>query len=393
MSATSRFTVPSCGAWSAAVSSRSWRRCAVTRSSVSARRRRSPTERPARTRWTTTGTRLAPPDQRGDSQCQVLRRHRTVRRPLPLGHRRGLGGRDRRSPACSFRRWPASPGRTTPAPCRPAAPACKPPGWPSRSRADQTPVPVVIARSGGTLTTTDMAAVAPAGGQPGEGQCRAAGQGPRRQPRRSGSATAGPGRHRPRYRRPRPAPRRRPPPAIEASALPGDLHAHLAGPVAAQADASQAAQRTVDPRAGPVHPVHPRPAARRLPLTAGTAADPRPRRARHPARRAGHRRGQQGRPAGDVAHPDHAAHPDARRRHRLRPVPRLPGQGRTPRRPGSPRRGHPTPCPGSGSRSPSPPPPSSPRCSRCCSPSSGCTPAWVPRWPSRSGSCCWPASP
>src|SRR5262249_62384863 len=47
-------------------------------------------------------------------------------------------------------------------------------------------------------------------------------------------------------RGPPPRPRARPPPTLRASALPSGLHVHLAGQVAAQADASEAGDRTVN---------------------------------------------------------------------------------------------------------------------------------------------------
>ena len=187
-----------------------------------------------------------------------------------------------------------------------------------------------------------------AGGRPGQGQRRAAGPGSRRQPRRPCGATAGPGRHQPRHPGPRPASRREPAPCH-----PGQRPARRAGrspsrpggrPGRRQPDLPAIGQ----PGPGPVHPAHRGAAARRLPLAPGAAADARPRCTRHPARRAGDRRGEPGRPEGVLAHPDHAAHPDPRRRHRLRPVPRLPGQGGTARRAARPTTRSPAPCPGSG---------------------------------------------
>jgi RND superfamily putative drug exporter len=110
---------------------------------------------------------------------------------------------------------------------------------------NETPVPVVIGRSAGALTAADMAAV----GRLAAGLAKVAdvqqvkslgvsrdGQAAQLQVLASiDFGTAGPAvqlvaglRH-----------------TIQASALPGDLRAHLAGQVAAQADASQAGQRTV----------------------------------------------------------------------------------------------------------------------------------------------------
>ena len=111
---------------------------------------------------------------------------------------------------------------------------------------NETPVPVVIARSSGTVTTADVAAI-------GRLAASLAKVTAVRQVRNLGASrdhqamqllvlasinlgTEGPAdqlvaglRH-----------------AISASALPGGLHAHLAGQVAAQADTSQASQRTVN---------------------------------------------------------------------------------------------------------------------------------------------------
>ncbi len=111
---------------------------------------------------------------------------------------------------------------------------------------NETPVPVVIARSGGTLTPADMAAVdrlaASLAKVSGVRQVKHLGAS------RDGRAaqlqvlagidlsTDAPARH-------LIAALRR---TIEASPLPGNLHAHLAGPVAAQADVSGGGQRTVD---------------------------------------------------------------------------------------------------------------------------------------------------
>ena len=111
---------------------------------------------------------------------------------------------------------------------------------------NETPVPVVIARSGGTLTTTDMAAVDRLAASlvkvSGVQQVKHLGAS------RDGQAaqlqvlagidlsTDAPARHLVAALRH----------TIEASPLPGNLHAHLAGPVAAQADVSRGGQRTVD---------------------------------------------------------------------------------------------------------------------------------------------------
>jgi RND superfamily putative drug exporter len=110
---------------------------------------------------------------------------------------------------------------------------------------DQTPVPVVITRGSGTLTAADITAAGQLSGR----LAKVAGV---RQVRYLGVsadhravqlqvlagidlATPGPAGHLVAGLRH----------AIQASALPGGLHAHLAGPVAAQADASDAGQRTV----------------------------------------------------------------------------------------------------------------------------------------------------
>jgi RND superfamily putative drug exporter len=111
---------------------------------------------------------------------------------------------------------------------------------------NETPVPVVIARSGGTLTTTDMAAVDRLAASlvkvSGVQQVKHLGAS------RDGQAaqlqvlagidlsTEAPARHLVAALRH----------TIGASLLPGNLHAHLAGPVAAQADVSRGGQRTVD---------------------------------------------------------------------------------------------------------------------------------------------------
>jgi len=111
---------------------------------------------------------------------------------------------------------------------------------------DQTPVPVVIARTGGPLTSADVSAV-------GRLAANLAKVTDVRQVKnlgvsRDGQAaqlevlanidlgTAGPAVHLAAGLRH----------TIRASALPGDLHAHLAGQVVSQADASQAGQRTVN---------------------------------------------------------------------------------------------------------------------------------------------------
>jgi RND superfamily putative drug exporter len=110
---------------------------------------------------------------------------------------------------------------------------------------NETPVPVVIVRDGGRLTATDVTAA----GRLAAGLAKVAGV---RQVKdlgvsRDGRAAQlrvlasidlgsdGPAQHLVAGLGH----------AIGASALPGGLHAHLAGPVAAQADASQAGQRTV----------------------------------------------------------------------------------------------------------------------------------------------------
>jgi RND superfamily putative drug exporter len=111
---------------------------------------------------------------------------------------------------------------------------------------DETPVPVVIARSSGTLTTADVAATAGLA-------ARLAKVTDGRQVRTLGASrdhqamqllvlasinlgTQGPTDHLVAGLRH----------TIQASALPSGLHAHLAGQAAAQADASQASQRTVN---------------------------------------------------------------------------------------------------------------------------------------------------
>jgi RND superfamily putative drug exporter len=111
---------------------------------------------------------------------------------------------------------------------------------------DETPVPIVIARGNGTLTTADLTAVGRLAGSmakvAGVQQVKDLGVS------RDGQAaqlqvlanidlgTAGPAQHLVAGLRH----------TIRASALPGDLHAHLAGQVAAQADASQDGQRTLN---------------------------------------------------------------------------------------------------------------------------------------------------
>ena len=110
---------------------------------------------------------------------------------------------------------------------------------------NETPVPVVIVRGGGRLTTADVTAV----GRLAAGLAKVAdvrqvkelgvsrdGQAAQLQVLASiDFGTNGPAQH-------LVAGLRR---AIRASALPGGLHAHLAGHVAAQADAAEASQRTV----------------------------------------------------------------------------------------------------------------------------------------------------
>ena len=111
---------------------------------------------------------------------------------------------------------------------------------------NQTPIPVVIARSSGTLTATDVAAIERLAASlvkvTDVQQVKDLGVS------RDGQAvqlqvlaninlgTEGPADHLVAGLRH----------AIQASALPGGLHARLAGQVAAQADASQASQRTVN---------------------------------------------------------------------------------------------------------------------------------------------------
>ena len=111
---------------------------------------------------------------------------------------------------------------------------------------NQTPVSVVIARSGGTLTTADITVV-------GRLAATLAKVADVQRVKDLGAsadhravqlevlvgidlATPGPAGHLVADLRH----------AIQAGALPGDLHAHLAGPVAAQADASQAGQRAIN---------------------------------------------------------------------------------------------------------------------------------------------------
>jgi len=110
---------------------------------------------------------------------------------------------------------------------------------------NQSPIPVVVARSSGVMTTADIAAT-------GRLAARLARIANVQQVRNLGAsrdrqavllqvladidmATPGPAQHLVTGLRD----------AIQASSLPRDLHAHLAGQVAAQADASQASQRTV----------------------------------------------------------------------------------------------------------------------------------------------------
>ena len=111
---------------------------------------------------------------------------------------------------------------------------------------NETPVPVVIARSSGTVTTADVAAIGRLAASlakiPDVRQVQNLGASRDHQAMQLlvlaniNLGTEGPAdqlvaglRH-----------------AISASALPGGLHAHLAGQVAAQADTSQASQRTVN---------------------------------------------------------------------------------------------------------------------------------------------------
>jgi putative drug exporter of the RND superfamily len=111
---------------------------------------------------------------------------------------------------------------------------------------NETPVPVVIARGSGTITAADTTVIgrlaAGLAKVPGVQHVKDLGDSADYQAAQLevladlNLATPGPAqrlvaglRH-----------------AIAASALPGDLHAHLAGPVAAQADASQASQRAVN---------------------------------------------------------------------------------------------------------------------------------------------------
>src|SRR5262249_27711716 len=111
---------------------------------------------------------------------------------------------------------------------------------------NQTPVPVVIARDGGTLTTADSAAIerlaAGLAKVPRVQQVKNLGVSRDRQAVQLqvlatiNRGTRGPARHLVAGLRQ----------AIAASALPSGLHAHLAGTVAAQADASQAGDRTVN---------------------------------------------------------------------------------------------------------------------------------------------------
>jgi RND superfamily putative drug exporter len=111
---------------------------------------------------------------------------------------------------------------------------------------NQTPVPVVIARSGGTLTAADVtaagrlaASLAKVVGVPQVKDLGVSRDGRASQLQVLANidlGSDGPAQHLVAGLRH----------AIGASELPGGLHAHLAGPVAAQADASQAGQRTVN---------------------------------------------------------------------------------------------------------------------------------------------------
>jgi RND superfamily putative drug exporter len=108
---------------------------------------------------------------------------------------------------------------------------------------NQTPVLVVIARGGGTVTATDTAAIGRLAARLAKvtdvQQVKDLGDSPDRQAAQLevlaglNLATPGPAQHLVTGLRE----------AIAASGLPRDLHAHLAGPAAAQADASQANQK------------------------------------------------------------------------------------------------------------------------------------------------------
>ena len=110
---------------------------------------------------------------------------------------------------------------------------------------NQTPVPVVIARGSGPLTAADVAAAGPLAGALAKvaGVQRVKDLGVSADHRAVqlqvlagiDLGSDGPARH-------LVAGLRR---AVQGGALPGGLHAHLAGPVAAQADASQAGQRAI----------------------------------------------------------------------------------------------------------------------------------------------------
>src|SRR5713226_152427 len=111
---------------------------------------------------------------------------------------------------------------------------------------NETPVPVVIARSSGTVTTADVVAIGRLAASlakiPDVRQVQNLGASRDRQSTQLlvlaniNLGTEGPADHLVAGLRH----------AISASALPVGLHAHLAGQVAAQADASQASQRTVN---------------------------------------------------------------------------------------------------------------------------------------------------
>jgi RND superfamily putative drug exporter len=182
--------------------------------------------------------------RRSRHDAQVLYRHRAVRCPVPLGRRRRLGGRDRPGqPASSIagqrhqgeQHQPAAGQQ--PEPGRLATPFQDP---------NQTPVLVVIARGSGTVTAADITAIGRLTARLGKvasvQQVKDLGDSADRQAVQlevlAGGlnlAAPGPEQHLVTGLRA----------AIAASALPRDLRAHLAGPVATQADASQANQKAV----------------------------------------------------------------------------------------------------------------------------------------------------